>query len=698
MDYLHCLSTALLCSPLVLSLILYSLYYVFPGFPPHFYLTVLFLTAFILPVFLIYKAEFTLPAFKPSLLLNKFESLSLLSKTVLLFTFLIFILCGLRILFWPINWDDQIYYIEQSYAFGSQRSVSEFFNWGFFDNGVLKYQYNPAIRPAIPILYSIASLFSRNLSANILLSKVITGYFTLVFIMVIWVMAKRIQKDANPDTLLVGLFLIFTTYLFVNLTVLGFKELPLLCLALLIIDKITSSDKGSRYSYGIYIGILLGLMSFINLSGTVLASILILMTFFSRKLNKKLLISQYPLMLISILISSGMEFSYFFAWVLSGGSKETNVISLLIGKFSTATNLASFEQTFLSVSSPTQANMQEYASYNINSAIDAYTKGKLQGFFQLEYYGIIFLVFLIVLVFRYKYLITNTITKYLLIFLGLYYLIILDIFGINRNKFAYVMTVSHKYTVLIVPIIALIIVSQWAWLKNKFAGINLKIFSILNLLTLLLIILLKFSNYTPVMLFVNHLIPVHNSPLYYYQLVEKTFSSLAFSCGILVLLIGISVVVFKEKVSNYWKTNNLSGIFIILIAFMFPFLILFNSNFGIKVTLLNSFSDNEYKLAHIIGWEDRYTMINFMNKLPKKSKILFYNQNYELYEIHLNIPSKNIYAVSTDKQNADILIKIDNAIKEANIKYLLINTGQNIFPKKTPIYGNKTLSLFSIGE
>ncbi len=478
----HSILSSLLISPFLLSLSLYGLFCYFPSRPGWFY--ILFQSILvILPVFFVrnYLLNLSCDWHKFFEKVRK-QLISPTSKILLFLLSLILLLCTLRIFFWPNNWDDQIYFVEQSYAIGQSRSIKDYFDWGQFDNGVIRYSYNPAIRPGLPLVYSFASLFSNNFGSVIALSRVMTFYFLLIFLGILILISKNIYKNNKSfvESSLVSSLLVFSSYQFISHTVLGFKELPILCIVLLLFDFVSSKMFVSNYQNFIYIGLLTGIISFINLSGSLLSCIILLTTFFLTKARfiKRILLFSYSL--VVLIFISGFEFPYFFTWTISGGTKSTNLFeqikNLITNTNTTVTNGYNYQ-------------INEFFSYGINNQIDVFTKGKLQGLFQPQFYGLIFWGFLLIFIFRGRQLVNNKLTKYLLIFIGLYYLIFIDVLGINGQQYAYVTTVSHKYTVLIIPFIALLISSQWEWIKEKLTYISIKKFALVNLVVLL------FSNY-----------------------------------------------------------------------------------------------------------------------------------------------------------------------------------------------------------
>jgi len=682
----HSLLSSLLTAPFILSLTLYCQFYFFPSKQYYFY--VIFQSLIVLQLlFLQRKYVFDLYGDLKHFIsqINK-KTLASTSKIIIILFSFVFFLCSLRIFFWPINWDDQIFYIEQSYAIGQSRSLKKFLDWGEFNNGIIKYSYNPSIRPGLPLVYSSVSMFSGNLNTTILYSQIMTFYFLVISLNIFSLIIKHINKNGFFESSLVSFLLLFSSYQFINLAIMGFKELPILCIVLLVFDFVTSIRFTTKYKSFLYLGILFGIASYINLSGSVISCIILFILFFSTRINFKRKIKLFLISLATLTIISGLEFPYFFSWIITGGVKTTNILKPIINIFSNTSkqSLAKW-QTYQN---------SEFKSYMIKSNLDKWTKGKLQGFFQFQFYGFIFWFFLLILLKRYHQIIKSDISRLILIFIALYYLIIKDVFNINRNQITYITTASHKYTVLIIPFISLIVGSQWKWIKNKLRFINLNIFAISMIILLIISYFYTSNHYIEIFQLISKIIPIHNSPEYYIDKIAMINNVIVITTFTFVVFTLSAIVIFKQKAKLYWNNHNLGSIIIIIII-LFPSLIFFETNLGLTDTVKYSMSSKEIKLSKIKGWEDLYTMVNYLNNLPKESKLLFVNCKYELMEIHLNIPSKNnIYLSNTQNSVVDIQ-DINNAIFNNKIDYVLLYSNNFSIPNQFLIKSTSNLFLYN---
>ena len=663
LDKDHLLLSSLLVAPFILSLILYGLFYFFPSKPGYFY--VICQSLFVSLLFFSHKKYISNLFVDFRFLAGKLKQItfSATAKILLILFSFIFLLCTLRIFCWPINWDDQIYYIEQSYAIGQSRSVKDYFDWGEFDNGIIKFSYNPAIRPGLALIYSFTSLFSDDLDAVVAFSQVMTFYFLIISLGVFALITKHINKNKFPESSLVAFLLVFSSYQYISLTVMGFKELPILCIVLLILDFVASKRFSPRYSSFLYLGVLTGAMSFINLEGSLFSCIVALIIFFLTKTDFRKKVELFFCSLAVLTLVSGFEFPYFFTWTITGGAKSINIIEQIKNIFTHTSNQLTNGGVY---------RISEFASYGIKNNVDVLVKGKLQGFFQPEFYGLVFWAFLLILFSRFRQVFNNRLMKLILVFIGLYYLIFIDIFGLNSHQYAYVMTVSHKYTALIIPFIAIIVGSQWEWIKDKLRFISLKVFTLIMLLLVLVSTLYIGKHLIDIFHLLSKVVPVSNPTSYYLDKLAM-INSVILIVAFIGLVVSLLVTVFLgQKAVRYWNNLGIGSVMVIAFVFIMPSLIFFETNFGLVDTLKYSTASKETKLSKIKGWEDRYYMINYLNSLPKKSKILFVDSPYELMAIHLDIPSRDITFLVDSSSHRVSAQDINAVIVNSRINYALL--------------------------
>jgi len=468
---------------------------------------------------------------------------------------------------------------------------------------------------------------------------------------------------------------------------------------LLALDYLSHPPTKPRKYAVVYISILLGLISFINLSGVFIAGIVSLMYLFSIKKSVFHKIRLSIIMIVLITFFSGFELPYFFRWSISGGTKKMNIIAPIqvftqdiFSKFS----VSRLSGKSLMTSTPAQYKANEFNSYQIHGLFDIYVRGKFQGFFQFEYFGIIFDLFAIVLFFRWRSIINNRLNRLLLIFLGLYYLIFIDIFGINPFQYSYVLTVSHKYTAMIVPLVAIITASQFDWIKRQLKKIKIKYLIGTAILIFPVVTIFSPISSKIVMSLVSKIVPILNSPKYYLDLVLasfRLFSYLIFGFLILYLILRFK---YRERLLLVWSKFNLNALIIVFFVIIVPGLFFFDTNLGLKQTTTLSFAPDEVKMANIKGWENIYLMVNQLNGLPPDSDILFLHISPQLIAIHLKFPSKQMHPLNNWPGHQINQTDMIEAIKLNDINYILTSPEPSFILPGEIIFSTKKMILYSL--
>lgn len=659
------LLSVFLASPLLIGLLLYLIFFVAPNQAKIFYIIAISFPILLL-TFLGRKnlfLAFQVISDKWRILVSK--PLDLFSKIILFAILFALILVFLRTILWPINWVDQIYYIKQAYVFAQTRSLDLFFKWGFFhDSSLYSYQMNPAIRPGLPMVFSTTFLFNNSLRDAQYFCQTIIFYYFLLTSSVVFYVSWKIAKKDNLKSALIALFLMLFTFHFIYLSIGGFKELIIIPMTILILFYISNQEKLlGRLNPCIYIGIFAGLMSFINYSGVLISLFVLLIFILTKGISPRKIISATKILLF-VVIFSGFEFFVFINFVapsLASQFFHKEVASTTEQPIDVATS--NTENDFIAAASPAAKN--EFAGYGITSLKDLYIKGKFQGLFQIQYFGLIFILFTIIVIATYKRLLENRFIKNLLFFLLIYGFIFFDPLNINRNDFAYVLSISQKYTTLLVPFVAIVIAYQFNRIEKLLEKINPKgLIVILSSFSILDFIFLK-NNPERLLKIISVFVPILNNREYYIRGLRLLNNmSLILSTALLITLTYFYMMKRKKLVFLFRKTSMVSGFFL-LIFFLSPFLFFYNSNFGLKNTFAYSFDNNSVKLGKIIGWEEMYSPLKDLNELPQNKKILVIDQPISLIDIYLNLPMENIYDLSKLPDQKDI-----SAIRKLGISYI----------------------------
>jgi hypothetical protein len=673
---------SLINTPILISLSYYAQFYFFPNKPPFFYVLI---SIFLLILLFLINGKTNLTIYF-SHIWRSFKELfslhlSFFSKILLILIASIIVLSSLRIWCWPINWDDQIYYIEQGYSIGQDRGIGRYTEGDYFKNDQLQYQINSAIRPGLPLLYSLSSLFSFKLQDTVLFSQIITFHYFILLLLALIYLGRKYS--------IIAIFLTLTCYLFINLSVFGFKEQIIVSQILLIIYLI-SRKSVLQWSNLILIGIVFGLMSYINYSGTLISGIFILITLlcFKDMLSIKLLKTGALFFLLTIF--SGLESLNFIGISYDASFKNININKIYLSAIThfqsrdkdgntRQYNLAEKNKLQPTNKKSLTASDKELLSYDIHNKIELYTKGKLQGFFQFQYFGIIFNLFALTVLFRFKNIINDKISKYLLLFVGFFYLFFIDIFHINGNQYSTVLSISHKYSAMIVPFLSIIIAKNIDWWKNLLNKLTPFHFTIgITIFTFIRVLLPE--ELTKFLLnFVRLIVPLHNS-LSYYENVIRLIVNVVFMFSVLfVLVVTIMRYLYGHRFLRFWLNNNISFIVVIFITLYIPFLLFFHTNFGLDNTFFYSFSPRSVQLAYIKGWGSLYSTVIFLNKLPKGSHFMFINRNISQLAIHFTFSASNIFTYRDMQKYNDPYEMITKSITKLGINYLLVDPNEYNF-------------------
>jgi len=648
------LLSVFLTSPLFIGLFLYLLFFIFPGHAKIFYILTISLPIFLLAFFARKNLFLSFRVIREKWQILKAEPLNLFLKIILSAIFFIFILVLIRALFWPINFADQISYLKQAYVFAQTRSLDLFLNWGFFhDSNIYSYQMNPAIRPGLPMIFTTTFLFDAPLQTAQIFCQTIIFYYFLLTSSVVFYVSWKIAKQDKLKSALVALFLMLFTYHFVYLSIEGFKELLIIPITILVLFYISNQEKLLvKLKPWIYIGIMTGLIAFVNYSGVLITLFVLLILILTKGLTYSNITITAKILLLAI-IFSGFEFFAF-----------SNLIapSFFTYIFHKEQSISIDTNNIIGYSPAAQS---EFAGYGINSLGDLYLKGKSQGFFQIQYFGLIFILFAIVTIATYKKLMSNYFTKNILLFLAIYGFVFFDPLNINRSEFAYVLSISHKYWALLVPFVAIIIASQFDWINKITRKINPNIL-ITSLSSFFILDLIFFKN-NPDRLFriISTFVPILNSPDYYIRSLELLNSILLIILASLIIFLAYFYMTKRKILFLLFENSYTIATLFLFIFFVFPFLFFYNSNFNLKNTFVYSFSGNSTKLEKIPGWEDMYLPLKSLDELPKDKRILFIDQPIGLINIHLNLSMSNVYQLSTLPDNKDL-----DAIRKMDISYV----------------------------
>ena len=617
LDKKKCLLFGYGIAPLFISLTTYYLYAIFPHKNWPFYAFIIY-GIFLLLFCTFYKQVLAFSKIESRHILNKIKKSFIASNTtfkiLLLFISFIVLFSFIRGSIYPNTWTDSFSYLRQGYVYSHDRSLdrlitrlpfSEFGKSNKLMPPTQSYIMNTAIRPALPILYSFF-FHDKTISEFEYFSiRLIYSYY---FILAIFLLGYYLKKYTS--NVLVGI-LAFSScyYVLVYGPIFNAKEIILLFFSFfsfMLISEMKAVSDRLKLRYIVLIGTMIGLGIFINLSGIIIGGILFLLLIKEVGLKKKAW---------SILLATGLLLLIF------SGSEIMNVFT-----FTFIPN----KKILLNHDAMATFKSPELTRYNMaDSKLDILLKGKLQGFTQIQFHGLIFIIFLITLFRVAKKHSLDHLSKNILLYIGLFFLIIMDPFFLNPHKYAYVLSISPKYTVLLSIFVAFFIARHFdSLIAIKESTKNRLIFSTLKYLFLLLSVLILLS---PIRIFLanklyfilSKIVPIYNSPLYYLQALNRFLLYLSVLSLLVFFILGVTKRLKATMVLSLTTQISILVIFLFIIPVTFSL----NSNYNIYNTIAHTTNGNASKKLHMvtnaINGKQLYGIIDYINmNIDDDAKIL----------------------------------------------------------------------------
>jgi cell division protein FtsW (lipid II flippase) len=285
-----------------------------------------------------------------------------------------------------------------------------------------------------------------------------------------------------------------------------------------------------------------------------------------------------------------------------------------------------------------------------------------------------------------------------LLFIAIYFFIFFDPLALVQNRYSYVLVVSPKYTLILIPIFAVLISTQFDWLSKIFQKITPKYFlSILVLLPLLLV--LQANNSNIAFSFIQKTIPLYQPNEYYIRILNSMFNILITSIILFSTLIISGYLLGKGRFSTLWRKYNLSTVILLLTLFLLPFLFFFNNNYGIGQILSKSFLTSDQKFVLIKGSEETNKLIIYINSNFQEENILLVDSYPTSFIYHLDKSPNHIYLIPKDFSTT-----IQKYIESNKIDLVLANSNDSTInstriadiPNIKPIYQTKNSILFEV--
>jgi len=533
---------------------------------------------------------------------------------VLLFT-------ATQALFYPIVDNDQAIYLNQSEALYQYRNL----DWQREDRVVIRgddeYKYNSAIQPAIPSLMAFSFMIHKE-EGNYFVFNFFMAYYYLFllafFLFVIYKISATLDKNPFYAILFGSFFFVFSwglsrTFIFNS------KESVIYFLTAVGIYLVYLIAVSSRRHLGMeaLLGIVLGLNSLVNLHGIIIEAISLLVLFMvsSQKIKDRFL---QVLWAFSVsLFAGGFEIIETFGFVFWSTAKNISdsAIHLVHEVLSPKDGVTAIKNSMGNPRNTSVANLDATHSdlYQVKGFLDIYLKGKLQIFTNIGIFGFYAWIFIATLAYDLKNIWKNKIAKILVLFIGIYFVVVIDPFNLNGNQYAIVLWGSSKYAKLLL-LLSLAITSVYAYylLSGAFGFFSRygKAVSIAILSTLFIFVLLRNEVIAYLLKVLFSVTQVYKGAGFYHHKIEIFF----YSSVLIMFLVAISFALDKVKREMSFIIFSLSCIsFFIFVPF-------FITDVG-KVSLLKTFpllgADGEKKLEKSLTYGDIYNVYFYAkNNLP----------------------------------------------------------------------------------
>ncbi len=577
----HVTLVGLASGPLLIALLQYMFLAVIPGQQPWIYPLLLY-AVFILLAFWARREI----RFKKIVLPKRWMSMGeLFVGFVVLFVLV-------RMVAYPPTWGDVYEYIEQGYVYSQDRALWRLNDPIPFAKDSTFYIMNPAIRPGIPMLYSLFFLISPPTPQVIILTQFVYFYYLMILLATVLCGGQLLGlKGKNyiwPAVLLLSSFYVL------RFTILGGKEIVLMTTTLLCLYSVyeLGKTKSVNWKYLVLLGITLGLGCLINFSGTIIVMILGAVFLVWMRYPIKVRLWAASALAVLTLLFGGLE-----PW--------TGIVEFVFDPNPLSQKTETVDATKL--------KQIELQNYGLKDG-DVLLRGKLQAFTQPQYFGLIFIIWVtLVLTSWYRRESWSQIEKLLLLYVGLYFMIIIDPLSLNPHPYAYVLSISPKYSLMLVPILAVMIAGRIETTRYLIQKIPKWSIYILGVFGLLLLPRLRNVLVTELWQLLRNLLALTREAGYYLDLLN----SLMIAVGIAGLILCIS--------AKYWQKHYAKLLALGLL--IVPTIVLLNTNFGIEQTLGNMFATLPTKM--ILGEvdpqnRDTFQLVQEINEqLPAEAPIKF---------------------------------------------------------------------------
>lgn len=655
-------------APLLISLLLCYLYYFFPHRLWGFYASIIY-TIFLISLCLLsaqISSYLKINLRKIATQAKIFAiSCNFLSKIMLIFIFFITFISFVLGSIYPSTWADSHPYLRQGYVYSQDRSLDRLetrtlfsdFNGNKITPPSETYEMDTAIRPALPILYSFFFRKSIISETEYFSTRFIYFYYFLLSIFALYYYLRKHRFHA-----LAGVCIFLSCYYSLAFgPLLGAKEIILLFLSffsIMLTNEIKKATDPARYKYAIAVGLLIGLAMYINLSGIIIGGIIFLLLLKEFGISKRAI----PLIFfaaLSITVFSGFEIDSIPKFILNRNSLAIK---------NTSTTFSSGELNNYKIGTLQNKKATLNAQPDSSLKLSVMLMGKLQGITQIQFYGFIFIIFLITLFRTLKDRSLNDTSKNVMLYMILFFFIVMDPFFLNPHKDAYILSISPKYTVLLTIFAAFFIATHFDSLtkiqEKSTNKIILLLFSYFMFFSsILCLIPLARKMFVDIIFFLlSKIIPLYNDTDYYLSVLNN------FTMFLAIAYIGIFLIFYALKKFNKIREISLTSMLsasIIVFLFIFPNLFTLSLNYNIRYALTHLFHPNDAgKIAattNIPTDKQLFTIIDYINNHVR--------DNEKIY-VAVFGDNNNVWYLTNNNQR----LTADNPTHDlAAMSYLLMN-------------------------
>lgn len=569
-----------------------------------------------------------------------------------------FSLYSIQALVYPIIDGDNARYINQAKAIYEQRN----FDWQKSSvvtiNGDDYYTYNPMIRPAVPFFMAVSYLFAGESQGTFVYQFLHWYYFVLLFSVVGVAIdlfhgevGRKAMIERGCDHMYWGALLIIFSWGLARLFIFGLKESIIyffVVLSLILISKLIKGkaelSKNTDYTLPILLATIVGLNMFVNLHGIIIAALLMIVLFL---FGNGTLLGRVTSVLIIFAMTipfGGFEFFSMFHnvflvslesfWkyisphqdIIVGGSTVNTVGASPSNAAATSVADISYDKTHMEL-------------FQFSSWGDYYVKGKLQVLFNVGYFGFSFWLFLAILISRFREILSTGFGKVMLSFMGLYFVVVIDPFSLNRNAYSIVLWGSQKYS-MVLFLLGLIILSVYMGeILRFFQGIIIKriVPVLIGFVALPSLLYFRIAIVDFGFALLSKSVQFYKEADFYMNIVSAVYWFGILLLVVTMLILSLSILLKNEVLACNFASGLFAACFI-----LFPFFLTNPGKVPLHETLVLLGSDKSVLLKSSLYEGDIFSVYYYAKSaLPKGSALVTDYSEVYLYDDYFSLSEKS---------------------------------------------------------